>query len=583
MLRLRSAVTTVGIAVLGCVTLSLALWTVYPDLPAVGHLASGRAAPTTLPWSFSETGNGNRLDLTLRVRWGTPRRWRMIPDDHFVSIRVNGELVSLSDVPPAALDDYQQGFVLDLGRWLHDGENHLVFVVDNRGGVGGLTMRPAPSWRNLLLVAGLLPWLLALARAFRLRRVQTIVLGGALVVLCWYWSATAWNQRSYDVKGFGETGHIDYVVYVAEHGSLPPLDQGWQYYQPPLYYEGAALTWRLARRCGISATDALQAYSLVLWLVFLSASAGALRLTLRRSLVSLALATAALALWPSAILHSVRIGNDVGIYAVAAVCTWFMLRWWRGGRRRDLFGMAISVAVAFGVKSSGLALLTTATALVGLRALRHARWRRPEVRAESVAAVGVMLGGVALAIIRNYRYWRLGKVSGLLVCNIGGLDDNLRAHDELMTFIPLDVPTFLASPWMSSRDDATGRRNVWNYLLRSSLSGEFSFEGSLHVAIALLWGVLLLGLIILLLLRTYRHRPSLASLWRDAPWVLLSLAWIGSLLSLRALSPIPCQADFRYIVPALVPFVLACTRGGRLPQALLAAMALSAAVFFVTV
>jgi len=85
------------------------------------------------------------------------------------------------------------------------------------------------------------------------------------------------------------------------------------------------------------------------------------------------------------------------------------------------------------------------------------------------------------------------------------------------------------------------------------------------------------------LLRTYRHRPSLASLWRDAPWVLLSLAWIGSLLSLRALSPIPCQADFRYIVPALVPFVLACTRGGRLPQALLAAMALSAAVFFVTV
>lgn len=580
--KLRSVATTVGIAVLGFVTLSLALWTVYPDVPAVGRLASGHTAPTTLPWSFGETGGGHRLDLTLRVHWGTPRRWRIIPDDHFVSIRVNGQLVPLSGIPPAALDDWQHGFVLDLDRWLHSGENHLVLVVDNRGGVGGLTMRPEAGWRNLLLALGLLPWLLALARVFRLRRVQTVVLGGALVVLCWYWSATTWSQRSYDVKGFGETGHIDYVVYVAEHGSLPPLDQGWQYYQPPLYYESAALTWRWARRVGLSATDALQAHSLLLWLVFLTASAGALRLTLRRSLASLALATTALALWPSSVMQSVRIGNDVAMYAVAAVCTWFMLHWWRGGRRRDLLGMATCVAVAFGVKSSGVALLTTATALLGLRALRHARWRRPGVWAEGVAAVGIMLGGAALAISRNYHYWRLGKVSNLLVCNIASLDDNLRIKDELKNFIPLDVATFLASPWISSRDDATGRGNVWNYLLRSSLSGEFSFEGSLHQAIALLWGALLLWLVVLLLLRVYTRRPSAASLWRDAPWVLLSVAWLGSLVGLRAMSPIPCQADFRYIVPALVPFVLACTRDRRLPQALLAAMCVSAAVFFVT-
>jgi hypothetical protein len=296
---LRPALAALGLAILGFVTLSLALRVVHPNMIAVGHLASGRSEPATVPWSFREVGQGNRLDLTLNVHWGTPRRWRIVPDDHLASIRVNGQTVPLNVIPPRALDDWERGFVIDLGGWLHQGNNQIELVVDNRGGVGGVTLRPAPGWRNLLLVAGFVPFLLGLGCAFRLRRAQVAVLGGALAVLCCYWSATSWSQRAYDVKTFGETGHIDYVVYLADHGSLPPLDQGWEYYQPPFYYEGAALTWRWAKWAGISATDAVQAYSLLLWCVFLTASAAALRLTIRRSPRTLVFATGALALWPS--------------------------------------------------------------------------------------------------------------------------------------------------------------------------------------------------------------------------------------------------------------------------------------------
>jgi hypothetical protein len=580
-IRLSAFATTLALAVASLLGVGLSLWLVHPRMTAFEHLARGRRGPATLPWTFTEVGE-NRLDLTLPIRWGTARRWAIVPDDHLTSIRIDDEPVSLRAVPHTALSDWVNGFEIDLGPWLHAGDNHLEFTVNNVGGPGGLTLRPLPGWRNLLLVAGLLPWLLTLSRAFRLRWAQIAILGAALGVLCWYWSATPWFQRTYDVGRYGDGGHVGYVIYVAEHGSLPAADQGWESYQPPLYYAGGALVWRGATRLGISGTEALQAYSLLLWLVFLTASVATLNLTVRRSRPALNLATAALALWPSCVLHAPRIGNDAALYAAAAVSTWFMVRWWRSGRRLHLAGVALSVAVAFLCKSTAVVLLAAAVALLALRLVRRLRWRRPAAWAEASAATAVMLAGGALGVSRNLAYWLHGQFGSLVVCNIRGLDADLRVPNELRDYVPLDIAVFLANPWLGSRDDATGRRNVWNYLLRSSLSGEFAFEGTAHMAIATLWGVLVLWLVLLLVLRVHARRPTLAALWRDAPWVCVSVFWVASIVSSRVAYPFSCSADFRYVLPALVPFVLACVRGRWLARALLAATALSSAAFFVT-
>jgi hypothetical protein len=190
--------------------------------------------------------------------------------------------------------------------------------------------------------------------------------------------------------------------------------------------------------------------------------------------------------------------------------------------------------------------------------------------------------GAALALSRNVYYWRQGKLSSWLVSNIGGLDASLAASNALRSFIPLDVPVFLTSPWVDSRDDATGRTNFWNYLLRSALSGEFAFDGAARRDVALLWGVLLLGLVILVALGPWRPRPRVASLWRDAPYIVLGLLWLLSILSSRLAYPFSCLGDFRYVVPLLVPFVVGCIRRGPLSWVLLALVTLSSAGFFLT-
>jgi hypothetical protein len=580
---LRGTLVVIARSFASLLSVSLALWVIYPRIEAVEHVKGGRSGPTHLPWTFGETGENNQLDLTLAVHWGTPTRWKIRPDDILTLLRVNDEEVPLSAAQPQeGLRDPQRGFEIDLGPWLHHGDNHVEMVVTNTGGPGGIAMRPLVGWRFVLLAAGLLPWLWALARVFRLRRLETRILGAALLVLCSYWAATPWYERTYDVKRYGETGHLDYVIYLAENARLPPPQAGWQYYQPPVYYAVGALAWRWAGRLGISGPETLQAYSLALWLVFLTASVAALKLTLRRSAWVLGLAIAALALWPSGVIDAVRIGNDLALYATAAVATYFMVRWWRGHRRRHLAGMALSVAAAFLCKSSGVALLAAAFVLLGLRILRGGRWRELGPWLETLLAAATMLSGATLGVARNVWYWKQGKLSSWLVANIGGLDASLRVPDDLRQYIPLDVPVFLCEPWVNSRNDATGRSNFWNYFLRSSLSGEFSFEGKLHEGIATLWGVLLLALAVALLLRLYARRPRLTALWRDAPWWSLGLLWLASAIAARHTYAFSCQSDFRYVAPAIVPFVLACARGGWVMRGLLSIVVASSFVFFMS-
>ena len=112
---------------------------------------------------------GNRLHVHVRGNAFTPRRWRIIPDDRLTSLTINGLRVPLDRVPAEGLTDWEHGFEIDLSGWLH-GDDELTFTLDNRGGPGGLTLRPVVGWRSALLALGMLPWLLAMAQIVRLRR-----------------------------------------------------------------------------------------------------------------------------------------------------------------------------------------------------------------------------------------------------------------------------------------------------------------------------------------------------------------------------------------------------------------------------
>ena len=566
-----------GGLLLGLLSIGLSLWLLLPRVSATEHLADGSSGPVYPMWAVWVDGV-NRLDLDLQAGRLTPMRWKLAYRGR-LHLRINQQEVPLGG-PPAQGGGWTS-LTLDCSPWLQRGHNHFEFTVETEGvpdvnaqPVGGISFIPILSWRLLLIWAGFIPWLLALAGLFRLPRQQTLILALALQILCLYTAGTPWNVRAHDVMYAG--GHVAYIAYVASHLALPPPNLGWTFYHPPLYYMVAAAVWRWAQWLGLPGQPVLQYLSLTLWLVFLAASAAALKLSLRRPPQVLQLATAALALWPSGIMHGIAIDNDAALYASSAVATWFLLRFWRSGSRAHLLGAALSVAVALLCKSNGIVVAAALGLLLGLRLLR-----RPDRRRWIDAAIAAALTGTGLLLsmaMRLYYYWS-GRLSDWLISNVDQLPTGLRVPGGLHNFLPLQIKLFLSQPWMSALDDATGRANFWNFLLRSALSGEANFGGATARPIALIWGFVLLGLVLLPLRSLVRcsRRQS----WRDAPLLALGLLWLASLLALRIRMPYASSNDFRYILPVLVPFLVGAARSGVPERLALFAMALSSPLFFI--
>lgn len=569
---------------LGLLSIAAAMCLLLPRLSATEHLADGSSGPGYPLW-LVWVGGTNRLELDLQAGPLTPKRWSVAVEGRLTALRINGHEVPSHDLLPDGPADTWRSFVLDTSPWLNRGANHIDLVIENDSGTdplrptGGVSFLPVPGWRLLLMWAGFLPWLLALSSLFRLRREQILVLAFALEILCMYCWGTPWNLRSHDVM-LAKGGHVGYITYIASHLALPLPTQGWTFYHPPLYYIVGAAAWRLAQALALPPPPVLQWLSLALWLVFLTASAAALRLTLRLSPPLLALATAALALWPCGVIQSVTIGNDVALYASAAVATWFLLRWWRSGSRLQLLGAAGFVVVSLLCKSNGIVPAAALGLLAVLRLLHSPDRRRWIDTAMAAAMVGT--GAVLSLAVRLYYYWR-GELGDWLIANANGLPDTLRVPVHLGNFLllPADLKTFLVTPWLDSFDDASGRANFWISLMRSALSGEFTFTSENARLIALLWGALLLGLMLLPLRAVARcTRPQL---WRDAPLLALGLLWLASLLALRIRVPYACSNDFRYILPVLLPFLVGAARSGMPARWALSGMVLSSPLFFIAV
>ncbi|HEX2585405.1 MAG TPA: glycosyltransferase family 39 protein [Steroidobacteraceae bacterium] len=565
-------------------SITAALYLLRPAMSALAYTPRvGNTTLEMLPWVFHEPSVGNRLSLSVPVHWYTPRTWRVVPDDELVAIQINGHNVPLDSIHADALHDWGKGFEFDFSPWLTNGNNVVTFELNNRGGDGGITFRPVDGKRWVILWLAFLPWLYLLSRVIRLPRYQTVIIALALAVICNYWSITPWISRTHDVWGVdSHDGHIDYVIRIAHTLSLPGPNEKWELFQPPLYYIGGAIVWRWAEWLHLSPPEAVQAYSLLLWIIFLVGSGALINIVLRDRRVAAGFAIAAVAFWPSGIISSVCINNDVGFYACASLATLFMVRWWRSNKASYLLLASLFAALGLIAKSTALVLVATLGLLMLLRMVRHQRWCRWQPWKAYLSSATIILIGFSLGIGRKLFYYWNGSVSNWLTGdNATFLGDWLKVPAKVGNFIPLDLATFLSYPWADLTNDAHGRNNFWNLLLRTSLTGEYSFSGVMQERIAFLWGGLLVILLAILASQWKRLRTH-GNAWRYAPLLIISMLWLASLISFRIQVSYSCNNDFRYLLPILVPFSIACATSGTIARICLVAVALGSTLFFAT-
>lgn len=560
------------------------------SISAVTLEYKSRSLPvSSLPLSRQLLGNYS-VSVKLDSRGKESVALRVIPDDELHAVTLNGEAVSLQSFSRQQRRDYSKGLVLPLSGLNPEAPNTLRFELSNASNPAGFDLRTVArlSAAQMGLVAfAFLLLAAALYRSLPISRGQGVVLALGLIACLVYLSQTDSHTRTFDVYEGG--GHRDYIHYVIEHKSFPPASQGWEYHQPPAYYTLAALVKVLWVDAGDDDRWG-QWLALWLWTIFLWASLAALRLAFRAHPGALLLASVALCLWPSGIVHSVRIGNDVPLYTFYALGFYFCLRWWQTGASRLLAWAAFWAACALLTKSNALALWAVLGCLWLLRSARHGRglFFLPRYRAEALRAAGILGGFFAVAVALNlgdnlWHYWQ-GESADWLLSNVSTtINPGLEVANKPFNYLVLDIATYLQYPFISSWDDQYGRQYFWNYLLRSSLSSEFFYPGQ-----ALAWwgkvnGVLLLAMLVGQVYFAATYRAGLAPpqrwrrLYRAAPWLLAIVFPLLLLLAYRIKVPLSCNTDFRYVYMMLVPLLYVSARVWTRPRQWLAkALALAA-------
>jgi hypothetical protein len=535
-------------------------------LPSVGHgsvSVDGRVRPDgDLPVFVA--GKDLRVleaSFSIEVPFFLPKSMLVVPDDCVERIVVNG--VDVLPVPPVCAYGY---VLVDISSAIRRGSNPVRVVVRNHQGRTALDV----GMRTGVAFAAFASALLAIAATLALlilRRSRWSPLDGALFGLVLlgtalrtlYLLATPATVRPHD----GDK-HLDYIRYIATHWHLPPPHDGFEFYQPPLYYVlTAPLLWA-ETRAGVvlsSTVFHLQIVALILSVATLWIAVSTLREMLAAApdadtvvpSSDLVIGGGLLAVFLSLVYFGARVNNDVLVQVTSFAGVALIVAFWKDGRTSTW--VAFSLCVAAGLLTKSNTYVVIALGLVCLAARRETALRRK-------ALLGAMLAGIAAVVAGWFvlrRFLQERGTSGLLVSNVSWLNRSVvvpNTVDALFGFHPLQV---LSHPYNSPSTEAVGRE-LWEYFFRSSLFGEFEFGSRLvWLSRALLVLLALLGLVAVRGgWRSLRERA-----WQDAPVHALLVVSLACQFAFRVASPYVPSQDFRYSFLLTLPFAYFVTLGLR--------------------
>lgn len=374
--------------------------------------------------------------------------------------------------------------------------------------------------------------------------IGTLTLG--VLLRLFYFSFTPPEVRSHDLDG-----HLERLerVTIQEKIVLPTLGHCWQCHHPPLYYLISAQVYKLANWSGLNSPTLL--HRLLQWLALIF-SIGFLILGLlavKRLITNdswLAIAALTLSLWPSAILHSVRIGNDSLLYLFYAFSFFFLIRWWQDQKIVDLSLAFLGGILATLTKLNGLVIL----GLVGLFSLTYLfkLLRQRNYRSIIYLAILYLLTTITLGIVLYQPL--LNNTAAPKLVNTP--TENLRVSNQLANLATIDLPALIKNGGINPYQDESGRQYFLNTLLETALFGEFGIINPINQRLALTAGIFFILLIIFNLIGFCLYYREGA---KDHDFILLVItaaALVLAAAAFRALYPFAPSADFRYILPILL-------------------------------
>lgn len=408
----------------------------------------------------------------------------------------------------------------------------------------------------IFLISAGFYWLYFIKPILGSRFITVLLLAVVLLQLA-YLSQTPFDLRAHDVGG-----HVDYIKFISIKGSLPEPWDCWQCYHPPFYYILASI---IGSFIGFEPEMMIffQIFSLVMFFCFLIYGIKILKLFIPSDYDEkyFNLASALFTFWPAGILASVTINNDVLLYLLATAGLYYAFIWYVSDKIRFLVLSTLLITGAVFTKSNGFLFAGFIFFLITLKLFSHYRVRSFfSDRFRKLIAINIILLAVYMLGGGN----NTTEPGFALVTNSGAFGADLRVGRQMSNLLFFDVKDFVTVPFVSIFRDVGGRQYLFNFLLKTSLFGEYSYDSVAlrKIAIFMSYSLFMLVLVVIsgILLQGYRFIKNFPSVIPDknemGMFALpLLVILLGAMVYFRFQYPFVPSGDFRYILPAIIPFV----------------------------
>ncbi len=481
----------------------------------------------------------------------------IIPGQCAVSLSINNDNVPLKSnykEIKGSLCDAEEGFFINIGNHLKNGENTFQIVVQNQDGLNKINFKTDQiSLGRYILLGGivlLFIYFLYLILSYLHFPKYTIVLFAITIIIqCIYLFHTNWPERGYDTYQ-----HVQYIDYYAKNHKLPDPNAGWEYFQPPVYYLSGLPIYRLAHFLQIDLFRSLQVFSVLLYNIFLFFGLLTIKkisdVQSKRS--SFFLISALLLLfWPTGFMHSVRIDNDLLFYCLSGIIMYSLTIWWLTGKKISFYLALLFLGINILTKSNSVIYLVFILVLLGLKLLKQKKHYRTIITDALVALlssaifIGINFYRTIYYFLKNHpvdRDW--------LVFNTSSMGDVFRVGNKLINLVGFDYYSYFSNHFTSSMGDAGGRQFFSNFMLKTSLFGEFFHKQELQGSLANPLSALLLLIYLLLLIGFILNKNR-----NFFAFIAMTLMF-GALLFLRWHAPFAASGDFRLIFPVIIPIAI---------------------------
>lgn len=529
-----------------------AWWLIAPTFLSGQIIAGDRRIEALMPLVFHERGEFT-VDLSFHLHALHPDVFYIVGEDCLTILEINGQ--PWPDRTPVC--GVIQGKSVNLGPAIRTGNNAIRASMKNGGGIAAFYLRPSlfDPLVMMTFVAVILSvwWAWLVAAHFRGKKPTDAALTLILITVCAlrvaYVMHTPYFFRNHDTDG-----HVDYITYVAQHLDLPPAKQGWESWQPPLYYVLSAAWYGLGTSWDFSQADALflvqlQSLALTIGVMFSVYMIAHMAWSDHRNRRELLLGIGTL---PGLLYLTGRVNNDVLACALSFFAFAFLLAWWKKGTWTWWYAAMIAVALAVLTKYNGLLMLPVAFLTLLLRTALP--WK---TRALHMAAGFLIVA--AMLTVSMFRS-QANSAAEHLVGNIESMNGPLKLPVDaptLVTFNPIEI---LRHPYNNPWSDEERRANFPEYFFRSAFAGEWGLGDALKLPlqVILLLALLLLPVAILGIIHGIRQ-------WRLTAPFLSALFVIGAgHAAFRVVSPFSPSQDFRYSPLLAVPFLYFFLRGSSL-------------------